>query len=1441
MPDATDTNQNANSADIEKGEPQSIEIRNQSKEQTDVQKAVEPGVDTGKNKTLNSSGTDKVFIQTNLDNLRGARRLLDLNNIDAPSLKTFSPTEKEIADLKIDRETALAEYSDRLRSAYKENTENFRAGLKLLIDSLDKGEQIAVACACRDGAMCHADVVKSAVEKVNAHIKNGQISEKNGIEKAEVQMSVQKGKQEQILNPRTQRAINEIFGFSENDRVLEKINDSGGRNRSEQASYLGRSSQFARDLYERGANIVDGNLIVPQEKLSPAQPLTITTQDFAVEKLGKILRDVTKAKELAPRVVECGDKIAGLTADGETKLKVFGWIYDSLEGKGENHLRDEDDPAPERSKFDETLERISRLAEDMHSLEPLDKLEFVPLAGFEQNEAREAFFDNNGENLILEEIYEEAISLQEVEIDQPVYEQNASGQAEIARPGGKLNTTGYERIGLGADIPRIPEDYTKTEIGKLISETLPEIDRQLENGVTPKEILLPYNQAVRQSAREDALNRLESIYQKQKIKANDPRQSSAKVIEINQKPHQQLAKIDLHRQNIIEIKLPGDYLPAEKEAFNTFYRQQKLGVGELLTKIDELREKQSAAGDKSQEIAFKKELMLIKEAKPNFAFKIENAAEIVVGKPSEQSVNDRDFISSYVDYQLKQPETRLRFENERYRAFAARLESAASRDDVMKTASEIRAENASLGLSWKDLPKTEKEKPPRPLTQKEMQFLFTESSPAHYTNEMTALRLSYAHSGASRRQVAESLLKGEITPSPEAQKLIESLESRLDRRKIDDSLSATKHFFESIKSPNELLKYKNSFDHRETYQKLPPQEKDFVYARATEQKENLEYQILFKRERSERGEKISRFEIQKPEISKAERSFHLLCGFYRARILGSLMEAPALIQKEISGRDLNAIAVLLKNQSYEKLEATGQELQKSGNPESKQVGEVLQTFARAEISKDENITTVSIKLPGDGSVNTETYRELLEKFYPFDPRENDKFKIENFGEKEISRASRNGQDEALNNLREEIKLNVYQKDASPGVLETETSVLEKIDKIKRFQTDARTALRENQQILEKYSARCNAGMQTLKIPVPALNQQKEIIEIALGKLAANLSADKETDRFLRAVQKEITVGDFQKFSANDRFLGEAKFNISHEFAEISKDLNILDESKVKTGKANEAVAKEGNLFSANPAAEEIIENMPISLRIFENELEKAEKHLLGASLKEKLSGETAFENEKNLDPNSFFSAQERASIKMKAFELTKDNLEPKELDAVNQKLPPEAGRQAFATYKQLTRASNLLQTSDDKSQITKAFFKLDREAAKLNEIRQTYDRNEKIAVLRRGIKTDLIDWLKKNPDSKRNNLEGQINKILMNNLNKADFVKIADDGKQISVLSCQIAEKIEARQIFADKGISNDSREAGSRGKTHFTNRENQAKANHFIGEKMKDAPALTR
>ena len=101
------------------------------------------------------------------------------------------------------------------------------------------------------------------------------------------------------VNPLTVRAGTEILGGTQSGRLLESINQTSGRSRSEQASHLGRSSQFVRDLYERVANLVDGKLIVPTERPTVSQPIRIATQEYAVRKITEILKQEVNAKELA--------------------------------------------------------------------------------------------------------------------------------------------------------------------------------------------------------------------------------------------------------------------------------------------------------------------------------------------------------------------------------------------------------------------------------------------------------------------------------------------------------------------------------------------------------------------------------------------------------------------------------------------------------------------------------------------------------------------------------------------------------------------------------------------------------------------------------------------------------------------------------------------------------------------------------------------------------------------------------------------------------------------------------------------------------------------------------------------------------------------------------------------------------------------------------------
>ena len=1461
--------------------------------------------------------------------------------------------------------------------------------------------------------MCHADVVKMAIEKINLHIKNQQIQEtsrnagkENAAQIVGQSTKTNSQKQEYKINPRTQRAITEILSISETDKLLEKINQTDGRNQSEQASHLGKFSQFVRDVYERGGNVVGGNLIVPKETLTVSPPLLLTTQDYAVKRLGDILKDESKAKKLAPTLIEHGNRIAGATADGETKLKVFVWMYDALEGRSEFLKSEANMQAAENKeqRFENALAEISRLADEMHRLEPADKIEFAPLNDFEQNGS---LWEHADENRLVEEIYESAIGRDGGEGEGGEREENLENERGLEQDaGGKIAAEGFERIDLGNSVaPQLPADFTETETARLLAETLPEIDRQLESGISVKEILKPFHENVRQSGRIDALNRLEAVYQKQKIseletKLSNPNlaatqkeklesevlrwqslvltpswdtqreilagirenefkgkktiaQASGKTGELSQSIKNQIAEIDVRRQNVIELKTPGEFFAALGTAEKTFYQKTKTEQANLRLKIEEVRESKENPENKERETELKKQLNDLRESKPSFAYKLENSSEIIVGRASTNAMEMRAFASSYINFQIKQPETRLRHENERYRIYAARLEAAGNRNEVIKTASDIRAENAAHGLRWKDLNAVERGKLSKPLTNREMQFLFTETSPAHYTPEMTVARLAYAHSGSSRRSMTEALLKGEIKPSPEARELIESLESRLERRELKDSMLATKHFFESLKTPNENLKFKNDFDHQEIYRQLPPQEKDFVYQKTTRQKENLEYRLAFRQQELIRGDAARGNDSPKLEQSKAEKSFHLLSQFNQARILGERVETSPLSSLEIDEKDFRAASIILQNQSPEKTLKLGLELKQSGAVEDKKIGEALEIFSQAEITKSGDKTTVNIKLPENTVLSTETYKELLERFYPDDARENDKFKFTNFNQKTLEDARVKGQNETIKNWQSEFGNNFYTSDATTAqIFQTERALAEDLSRVAQMQQSARLARAENARILEKYASRAAFKMQNQKSSVPSLAEQKQILKVALdlSSKGAGFPVSSTNRQFFAAAQMEITVSDLQKFAANEKTVTENQTGIRNTFSEITVKQNALEASQIrpaeiraedkladvyfKTQKAEEnrlltvagrtmfeegakenlegksigdlvsetvkqeiknesatkariAVEPEPRYFeeksfetqalkltdaiekahelskSGAPQSEiteafEVAENegaillqadkkveksedKPLTLRLYESEIKRAEKELwtknLGAKI---LAGVDYSESELTLNLDKIFSAPEREQMKIEAAEIAKSRLEPKELNADHRKIPTEAGRQAVATFKQLEQAHNVFQFSGDKSKIAEAFSKLDREAVTLNKFRQDYNKTEKLALLRDGVKTDLVDLLRKNQNLKGGELTERTGEILRQNFAKIGLSGIAQSERQTEILSREITGKIEAKQNVSAKenaSLSHRAPQIAERAAPH----QKQVAMQAAKDQRAKEAFVLTR
>lgn len=632
--------------------------------------------------------TSQVVVNPEETNGRLPRRSLDLLNINTPELMQLAPLRSEIAPKGLARARALVAYSERLRNTYRANEDGLREGMKLLAETVCNGQQIVVSCFCRAGEMCHADVVKLAIEKVQQRVllhdrTNGKTEHSPSITRSV-----------DIPNPRTQRAINEILSVSKSDLLLARIDQTDGRTRYEHASYLNQHSQFARDLYERGATVSGNVVLVPREKLSITAGLNMATNQYAVKKLENIIEDRTKALELAPQLVEYGQKIAGSDADREARLKVFNWIYQSLEGKTE-FLDSGDRAFIEESKeerFERTMTDIANLANELSQLEPSDHL--VPLdTVFEQDENHEKIENH-------EFLRDEDGSLVRV----PSEATNASHVE-------------FERFEIGnIELAQMASEMSHNEREHWFNVKLPAIDKELEDGKPVSEILQAYRDTIYTTA--------------------------------------------IHE-------------PSSKH----------------------------------------------------------------------EAVDDLRFASAFIENQLKHPDSRLRHFNARYRKYAAMLDRATTRQEVIEAASFIRKDNSQIGLGWKELSDQEQSEAAIALSVKELQFLFTESSPLHYSLEMTATKMSYSHFGKSREEKTQALFDGKIRLSTEGRQLLHSLEARLERSDLTHSLAATKHFLSSLSTPSNDLRNPNEFDHKKTYQYLPPYEKDFVFSKAMHQRDLLEIRM----------------------------------------------------------------------------------------------------------------------------------------------------------------------------------------------------------------------------------------------------------------------------------------------------------------------------------------------------------------------------------------------------------------------------------------------------------------------------------------------------------------------------------------------------------------------------------------------------------------------
>ena len=315
--------------------------------------------------------------------------------------------------------------------------------------------------------------------------------------------------------------------------------------------------------------------------------------------------------------------------------------------------------------------------------------------------------------------------------------------------------------------------------------------------------------------------------------------------------------------------------------------------------------------------------------------------------------------------------------------------------------------------------------------------------------------------------------------------------------------------------------------------------------------------------------------------------------------------------------------------------------------------------------------------------------------------------------------------------------------------------------------------------------------------------EQDATENLEGKSIADLLSQSEREEIKNksATRARIAVEPENKYFEGKE--SEPQAMKSADAIEKAHELSKAGAPPSEIAEAFEAAENERTILLQTDGKVEKSEDKPFSLRLYETEIRRAEKELWTKSLGAKiLAGVDYSESELTVNLDKIFSTPEREQMKIEAVEIAKSRLEPKELNADHRKIPTDAGRQALTTFKQLEQAHNFYQFSNDSSKIREAFAKLDQEAALLNEFRQDYDRAEKLALLRDGVKTDLVDLLRKNQNLKGGELTERTSEILRQNFAKIGLPGIAQSERQTGIISREISEKIEAKQTSIGKDKS---------------------------------------
>ncbi len=547
------------------------------------------------------------------------------------------------------------------------------------------------------------------------------------------------------------------------------------------AGWLSKYSQWLRDDYERGTVIKEQVLVIPAEghELNP----DIHDRGLFIHELRYALKEI-QDPEKASEFHRLATIIAGRNAGADGRAGFFSSYYGLLKREGGDEMGRELAPHETEAR----AEALEITLGKMRELAPL----------MEELETEVSIETHRPDMLVsLEQVRESKLASISAE---PAFGDHEDGEKELEnRPkdGSYVFNTAARKVNLRDESLRFPAGLSQETRERLVANTLPWIDQQIESGVNRSEILVEINRFYYEWADSSRLTLTEGLkkekdayhrigyfikaYADERIKALDQSgrgETPRSFRIIADEPPPGLTKEA--RARLAEEILPWIDKQIESGASRTeIYRRVKQQFHQVEVTVEDLVRRPVAVPGLSREAA------------------------------AERSGIVR-FCREYLYERLKDLETREINRSETFREVHRRMMEANS----------VKEMNQAAGYAFKE----------GHFDWDRRTLIFSGLAPDHHTPEMRILRTSFALSREDRAKYVKQIEAGKREPSPVLQQLLVELNSRNKPESIAHYRASIKN--EKMRNPGKLKIY-------ELHKQLPTWERDYLYLKIGEQEERV--------------------------------------------------------------------------------------------------------------------------------------------------------------------------------------------------------------------------------------------------------------------------------------------------------------------------------------------------------------------------------------------------------------------------------------------------------------------------------------------------------------------------------------------------------------------------------------------------------------------------